>query len=124
MCVKLVVFSFFAFLLEQKHDKSSSFWQCRIATLTWNVVVAMVHFPSLVNGLARTVSLKKEKSHGKDDDARKVVEALAKEAKKNEMLLKSSGIIKSVKVNNFACVFTKKGQKGVNQDCLIVWEVC
>lgn len=78
----------------------------------------MVTFQSLVNELARTVSLKKEKS-----DGRKVVEALAKEAKKNEMLLKSSGTVKSVKANNFTCVFSKKGQKGFNQDCHIVWEV-
>jgi len=70
------------------------------------------------------MSLKKDKSYGKDDDARKVVEAMAKEARKNEMLLSSSGIVKSDKSNNFSCVFTKKGQKGFNQDCLIVWEVC
>ncbi|KAJ1407686.1 PPM-type phosphatase domain [Sesbania bispinosa] len=81
----------------------------------------MVLFPSFVNGLARTVSLKKEKSCGKDD-GRKTVEALAKEARKNELLLSSSGIVKSSKANNFACLFTKQGQKGVNQDCLIVWE--
>jgi len=83
----------------------------------------MVSIPSLVNLISRTMSLNKDKSYGKDDDARKVVEAMAKEARKNEMLLSSSGIIKSDKSNNFSCVFTKKGQKGFNQDCLIVWEV-
>ncbi|XP_020238497.1 probable protein phosphatase 2C 34 [Cajanus cajan] len=81
----------------------------------------MVLFPSLVNGLARTVSLKKDKSCRKDG-GRKAVEALAKEAKKNELLLTSSGIVKSPKANNVASVFTKKGQKGFNQDKLIVWE--
>ncbi|KAK7303748.1 hypothetical protein RJT34_14662 [Clitoria ternatea] len=88
------------------------------------IPVAMVLFPSLVNGLARTVSFKKEKSGRKDDDddGRKAVEALAKEARKNELLLSSSGIVKSSKTNNCVCVFTKKGQKGVNQDNLIVWE--
>lgn len=84
----------------------------------------MVSIPSLVNFISRTMSSNKDKSYGKDDDARKVVEAMAKEAKKNEMLLSSSGIVKSDKSNNFSCVFTKKGQKGFNQDCLIVWEVC
>lgn len=83
----------------------------------------MVLFPSFVNGLARTVSLKKEKSCRKDD-GRKAVEALAKEARKNELLLSSSGTVKSAKANNFASMFSKKGQKGVNQDCLTVWEVC
>ncbi|KEH37184.1 putative protein-serine/threonine phosphatase [Medicago truncatula] len=82
----------------------------------------MVSIPSLVNFISRTMSSNKDKSYGKDDDARKVVEAMAKEAKKNEMLLSSSGIVKSDKSNNFSCVFTKKGQKGFNQDCLIVWE--
>ncbi|XP_027339030.1 probable protein phosphatase 2C 73 [Abrus precatorius] len=81
----------------------------------------MVLFPSLVNGLTRTVSLKKEKS-GRKDAGRKAVEALEKEARKNELLISSSGIVRSFKANNFASLFTKKGQKGVNQDCLIVWE--
>jgi hypothetical protein len=86
--------------------------------------VAMAPFPSLVNVITRTISLKKDKSNGKyDDDARKVVEAMAKEARKNEMLISSSGIVKSNKSNNFSCLFTKKGQKGLNQDRLIVWEV-
>ncbi|KAK7329490.1 hypothetical protein VNO77_23660 [Canavalia gladiata] len=83
--------------------------------------LAMVLFPSLVNGLARTVSLKKEKSSRKDG-GRKAVEALAMEARKNELILSSSGIVKSARTNNLACLFTKNGQKGVNQDCFIVWE--
>ncbi|KAJ1395240.1 PPM-type phosphatase domain [Sesbania bispinosa] len=83
----------------------------------------MVHFPySFVNGLARTVSIKKEKNCKKKHDGRKAVEELAKEAKKNELLLSSSGVVKSTKANSFVSVFTNKGQKGVNQDCLVVWE--
>ena len=85
--------------------------------------MAMVLFPSLVNGLARTVSLKKDKNCRKDG-GRKALEALAKEAKKNELLLTSSGIVKSSKANNVASVFTKKGHKRFNQDGFIVWEVC
>ncbi|KAH1231924.1 putative protein phosphatase 2C 34 [Glycine max] len=81
----------------------------------------MVLFPSLVNGLARTVSLKKDKNCRKDG-GRKVLEALAKEARKNELLLTSSGIVKSSKANNVASVFTKKGHKRFNQDGFIVWE--
>ncbi|KAE9599239.1 hypothetical protein Lal_00043952 [Lupinus albus] len=81
----------------------------------------MVLFPSFVNGIVKNVSLKKEKSC-KKDDGRKEVEELAKEARKNELLLSSSGIVKSAKTNNFASVFTSKGQKGVNQDHLLVWE--
>lgn len=81
----------------------------------------MVHFPSFVNGLARTMSIKKEKNFRKDD-ARKAVEELAKEARKNELLLSSSGVVKANKDNSFVSVFTHRGQKGVNQDRLIVWE--
>ncbi|KAL5182574.1 putative protein phosphatase 2C 73 [Glycine soja] len=81
----------------------------------------MVLFPSFVNGLVRTVSIKKEKNCQKED-GRKAVEELAKEARKNELLLSSSGVVKSTKANNFVSVFTNRGQKGVNQDRLLVWE--
>ncbi|KAK7264665.1 hypothetical protein RJT34_32275 [Clitoria ternatea] len=83
--------------------------------------VIMVLFPSFVNGLAKTMSIKKEKNYQKGD-GRKAVEELAKEARKNELLLSSSGVVKSTKANSFVSVFTNKGQKGVNQDCLVVWE--
>ena len=86
-------------------------------------LVAMVLFSSLVNGLARTVSSKKGRDSEKDV-GRKAVEALAKEARKNELLLSSSGIVKSANSNSFGSVFSKKGQKGVNQDRLVVWKVC
>ena len=84
--------------------------------------MVMVLFPSFVNGLARTVSIKKEKNCQKDE-GRRAVEELAKEARKSELLLRSSGVVKSTKANGFVSVFTNKGQKGVNQDRLIVWEV-
>ncbi|MED6130322.1 hypothetical protein PIB30_000219 [Stylosanthes scabra] len=82
----------------------------------------MVLFPSFVNGLARTVSIKKEKKCQKDDDGRRAVKEMAKEARKNDLLLKSSGVVKSTKANTFVSVFTNKGQKGVNQDRVLVWE--
>ncbi|KAJ9154538.1 hypothetical protein P3X46_027858 [Hevea brasiliensis] len=37
-------------------------------------------------------------------------------------MLRSSGIVKSSRSNNFASVCSKRGQKGINQDSLIVWE--
>ncbi|KAI5349364.1 hypothetical protein L3X38_002251 [Prunus dulcis] len=82
----------------------------------------MVLFPSLLEGLARTRSLKKMKNCH-EDVARKTAEALEKEAKKNELVLSSSsGIVMSDKSNNFSSVCSKRGQKGINQDCLIIWE--
>lgn len=81
----------------------------------------MVLLPSLFDGLARTVSIKKGKNSHKDV-GKEAAEALAKDAKKNELILRSSGTIKSSKSNSFASVCSNKGQKGVNQDRLVVWE--
>ncbi|KAL3577501.1 hypothetical protein D5086_019005 [Populus alba] len=81
----------------------------------------MVLFPSLLDGLAGTVSIKKGRNSRKDA-GRVAAEALAKDARKNELMLSSSGIVKSKKSNNFASVCSKRGQKGINQDSLVVWE--
>ncbi|KAL9410242.1 hypothetical protein AB3S75_044079 [Citrus x aurantiifolia] len=78
-------------------------------------------FPSLIDGLARTVSIKRGKNC-RNDSGREAAEALAKSARKNELMLSSSGIVKSNKSSNFASVCSKRGQKGINQDCAIVWE--
>lgn len=81
----------------------------------------MEHFSSMFSGLAKTLSIKKVKSLG-NCEGREVVEAMAKEAKKNDLILRSSGTVNVDKSNNFAAVFSKRGNKGVNQDCCIVWE--
>ncbi|XP_031277161.1 probable protein phosphatase 2C 34 [Pistacia vera] len=78
-------------------------------------------FPSLLDGLARTVTIKRGKNC-RNDSGREAAEALAKDAKKKELMLSSSGNIKSNKSNNFASVCSKRGQKGSNQDSAIVWE--
>lgn len=82
----------------------------------------MGHWSSMFNGLARSFSIKKVKNSGNGDAGREAAEAMAKDAKKNDLILKSSGIVNVDGSKNFASVFTKKGQKGVNQDCCIVWE--
>lgn len=94
---------------------------CITSNNDWNAVI-MVLFPSFVNGLAKTVSIKKEKNC-KGEDGRKAAEELAKEARKNELLLSSSGVVKSTKADNLVSMFTNRGRKGVNQDRLLVWEV-
>lgn len=86
------------------------------------ILGAMVLFPSILDGLARTMSIKKG-SNFRNDVGRKAAEALAKEAKKNELMLRSSGIMKSEKSDNLSSVCSKRGKKGMNQDCLVVWEV-
>jgi len=70
----------------------------------WNAII-MVLFPYFVNGLARTVSNKKEKNYKREEDGRAIVEELAKKARKSELLLSLSRVVKSTKANNFAFVF-------------------
>jgi serine/threonine protein phosphatase PrpC len=95
--------------------------------------------PLLLDGLARTVSAKKGSSgkrNCKADDhdeeiavaaSRKyAAEAMAKEAKKKELMLTSTSssgnFVNSNTSNNFASVCSTRGQKGINQDSLVVWE--
>ncbi|KAK9003231.1 hypothetical protein V6N11_060796 [Hibiscus sabdariffa] len=81
----------------------------------------MVLLPSFLDGLARTVSMKKGKNQM--DVGREAAETMARDAKKNEMVLSnSSGSLKPNKSNGFASICSKKGEKGINQDCAIVWE--
>uniref|UniRef100_A0A5B7B4S4 protein-serine/threonine phosphatase n=1 Tax=Davidia involucrata TaxID=16924 RepID=A0A5B7B4S4_DAVIN len=81
----------------------------------------MGHFSSMFNGLARTFSIRKGRNSG-NSGGREAAEEMAKEAKKNDLILRSSGTVNVNGSNNFASVFSKRGQKGVNQDCSIVWE--
>ncbi|KAK7337717.1 hypothetical protein VNO77_18303 [Canavalia gladiata] len=82
----------------------------------------MGHLSSMFNGLlARSFTTKKGRKSGRFG-GREAAESMAKEAKKNDMMLCSSGTVNVDGSNNFASVFSKRGQKGVNQDCCIVWE--
>lgn len=83
----------------------------------------MGHWSSMFNGLARSFSIKKVKNSGNGVVGRETAESLAKDAKKNDLILRSSGIVNVGGSKNFASVCTRRGQKGVNQDCCIVWEV-
>jgi len=83
----------------------------------------MGHFSSAFNRLAKSFATKKGRSSD-ECNGREAAVAMAKEAKRNHFMLHSSGTVNVDGSNNFASVFSKKGQKGVNQDCCIVWEVC
>lgn len=85
----------------------------------------MGHFSSMFNGLARSFSLKKRKNSSGNGkyDGREAVEVMAKEAKRNDLILRSSGTVNVDGFKNFASLFSRRGEKGVNQDCFIVWEV-
>lgn len=82
----------------------------------------MGHLSSVFNGLASSFSIRKGKHNG-NGDGREVVKAMVKEAKKNDLILRSSGFVNVDGSKNFTSVFSKRGEKGVNQDCFIVWEV-
>ncbi|RYQ90137.1 hypothetical protein Ahy_B09g096394 isoform D [Arachis hypogaea] len=81
----------------------------------------MGHLSSMFNGLAKSLAIKKGRNSERCS-GREAAEAMAKEAKKNEFLLCSSGTVSVDGSNNFASVFSKRGKKGINQDCCIVWE--
>jgi hypothetical protein len=73
----------------------------------------MRQFSNLLNGLVRSISSgkEKEKKGQEQDEVRK------------EIVLKSSGWFHGTASNSFVSVYSQTGQKGVNQDRFIVWEV-
>ncbi|KAH7847151.1 hypothetical protein Vadar_022550 [Vaccinium darrowii] len=75
----------------------------------------------MFNGLARSLLIKKGRNSATcgGDEA---VEVMAKEAKKNDLILKSPGTVNGSGSNYFASGFSRRGEKGMNQDCFIVWE--
>ena len=83
----------------------------------------MENLLAIFDALMRNISLMKVENW-RSDVGRKAAESLAKEAKRKNLLLTSPGSINSRGSSNFASAFSKKGEKGVNQDCFIVWEVC
>ncbi|EXB56797.1 putative protein phosphatase 2C 73 [Morus notabilis] len=82
----------------------------------------MGHLSSMFNGLARSFSFKKGRSSENRHGGREAAEAMAKDAKKNDSILRTSGTVNASGSDNFASVFSRRGQKGMNQDCCIVWE--
>ncbi|XP_038992700.1 probable protein phosphatase 2C 73 isoform X2 [Hibiscus syriacus] len=76
----------------------------------------------MFNELAKSFPMRRGRNPGNGDDGGQAVETTVKDAKKNDMILKSSGFVKAEGSYNLASVFSKRGRKGVNQDCAIVWE--
>ncbi|KAD5317927.1 hypothetical protein R6Q59_033234 [Mikania micrantha] len=79
----------------------------------------MGRFSSILDGLFST---SKRETNSGQCGGKEAAEAMAKDAKKNAMILTSSGTINTNGSDNFVSVCSKRGQKGVNQDCCIVWE--
>ncbi|CAM8942629.1 unnamed protein product [Rhodiola kirilowii] len=81
----------------------------------------MGHFSDMFSGIARSLSMKKGKTI-KTCGKRECVEALVKDAKRNAKILSSSGALNVDGSQNFASLFSRRGEKGTNQDCLVAWE--
>ncbi|CAA3001664.1 probable phosphatase 2C 73 [Olea europaea subsp. europaea] len=85
----------------------------------------MSRLSSIFSGFSRSISKNKTnslKGSCENCDGREAVKDMAKDSKKNELMLTTSGTVNVEGSHNFASVFSKRGQKGVNQDRCIVWE--
>ncbi|XP_051144443.1 probable protein phosphatase 2C 34 [Andrographis paniculata] len=74
-----------------------------------------------LSSMFRSLSIKR-KNLTSICDGKEAVETMAKNAKRTDMILRTSGVVNVEGSNNLASVFSKRGEKGVNQDCCIVWE--
>ncbi|KAI3469337.1 hypothetical protein Pfo_026000 [Paulownia fortunei] len=81
----------------------------------------MVQLSSLFNTLSKNISSRPGKK-SRLGVGREAASDLEKEAKRNELVLTSSGVVNARKCENFAAAYSKRGKKGLNQDCFIVWE--
>jgi hypothetical protein len=69
----------------------------------------MRQISSMLQGLARSMAPGKERKASRDDVDGKV--------------LRTSGTLRGQGSETFAAVYSRRGEKGTNQDCSIVWEV-
>lgn len=88
----------------------------------------MRHLSVLLNGLAKSLYSSGGSSRGRkfqleDDGGKEAADTLLKDAKKNDLILKSTGYVGGDGGNGFISVFSQRGEKGVNQDCSLVWQV-
>lgn len=80
--------------------------------------------PAFLDGLARSVSTKKSKNTPEDENGgREIAKSMVKDSKKNSTLLGSSGFVNSENSKRFTSICSNRGEKGINQDRAIVWEV-
>uniref|UniRef100_A0ACD5TA46 Uncharacterized protein n=1 Tax=Avena sativa TaxID=4498 RepID=A0ACD5TA46_AVESA len=71
----------------------------------------MRQISSMLQGLARSMSLGKERKGGQDEAA-----------EEQGTVLRTSGTLWGEGSETFAAVCSRRGEKGTNQDCSIVWE--
>ncbi|KAL3812963.1 hypothetical protein ACJIZ3_014231 [Penstemon smallii] len=81
----------------------------------------MVQFSNFCISLSTNISNKTVK-RSRLSAGRETAREFVKEAKRNELMLTSSGFVNADKSKSSAVGHSKKGKKGLNQDCFIVWE--
>uniref|UniRef100_A0A1D1YI85 protein-serine/threonine phosphatase n=1 Tax=Anthurium amnicola TaxID=1678845 RepID=A0A1D1YI85_9ARAE len=82
----------------------------------------MGHLSNLLNGLVKSLYTGKGKAGSGTNSGREAADEMARDARKNDMMLRSSGTVNGPGSNSFVSVFSRRGEKGVNQDCSIVWK--
>ncbi|XP_038880518.1 probable protein phosphatase 2C 34 [Benincasa hispida] len=77
-----------------------------------------------VNELTKSLTPKKRRNseNASNVSRREVAEAMAKSTKKKDLIIHGSVSINIDGSSNFVSSFSKRVEKGVNQDCCIVWE--
>ncbi|CAA7399881.1 unnamed protein product [Spirodela intermedia] len=80
----------------------------------------MGQFPGLLSGLLKSLYASKKKAAA--DGGREAADSMARAARKNSTILRSSGSMEMEGSGSFVSAFSKRGEKGVNQDCSIVWK--
>lgn len=75
----------------------------------------MRQISSLLQGLARSLSVGRDRKGNGAGDGKTAVPVPA--------VLRTSGTLWGDGSDTFAAVCSRRGEKGINQDCSIVWEV-
>ncbi|GAA0185568.1 protein phosphatase [Lithospermum erythrorhizon] len=81
----------------------------------------MVQISTFFTGLARNLSIRSPRKSYLDaqsDD----LDSITKEARNNGLVLTSPCIVDAKSSGSFTSIYSKRGQKGINQDCFVVWE--
>lgn len=82
----------------------------------------MVVFPEVIEEMVRNMSIKKKNNNNNNNEDDGSKEKIGKEGKKNKSMICLSGSFKTSKFEDMASVCSKRGNKGINQDSLVLWE--
>ncbi|KAI3972003.1 hypothetical protein MKX01_030204 [Papaver californicum] len=81
----------------------------------------MGHFSYLLNGLSRSLSIKKG-GNCTNKLGKEVSRTMVNDAKKTELISRSSSVVNAEGSKNLTSAYSKRGHKGINQDTFIVWK--